>query len=103
MSKNDRRDAADPIPASADPLAVIIDDLAGDDDARRRAAREQFSSIAGAGRPWEQLPSAFKHAARDDARRVVEAASGARNDALRAAGYDSRTADQLLRDIGLAA
>lgn len=84
--------AADPVPAM---IATLFDkDATG---AAAKKAREEFSQIAGSGRPWEQLPSRMKSAARADARRL--AGKGGSN-ALTSAGYSPQVAAQLLRDIG---
>jgi hypothetical protein len=97
VSSTDRQ----PPSAATDPMDLIIEGIMGEDATQKGAARAAFSSIAGAGRPWERLPATFKHAARQDARVLVEAATGPRRAMLIAAGYDARTAGLLLIDTGL--
>ena len=84
--------AADPVPAM---IATLFDKQAN--GAKAKDARALFSQIAGSGRPWEQLPSRMKSAARADARRLTE--KGGSN-ALTSAGYSPQVAARLLRDIG---
>lgn len=79
-----------------DPVDAIIAGLAGKDEKARRAAREQFSAIAGAGRPWEQLPPMLKSAARFD----LKALCAADADPV-VAGYSQAAASKLKRDLGL--
>lgn len=87
----------------ADPVADMVIALTGGgpDDEARRQARAEFSAIAESGRPWEQLPSGLKTAARVDAGRL--AAAGGNAETLTAAGYSAAVATRLLRDIGKAA
>ena len=84
--------AVDPVPAM---IATLFDRNAS--AATAKQAREQFSQIAGSGRPWEQLPSRMKSAARADARRLTE--KGGSN-GLVSAGYSPQVAARLLREIG---
>lgn len=63
--------------------------------------RKAFSAIADAQRPWGQLPSKIKQAARNDAHNVLMGKNGASDD-LTKAGYSRNTARLLARDLGLA-
>lgn len=91
---------------AADPSETMVATLfAPDAPAKDKAsARLLFSSIAGAARPWEQLPSTLKQAARSDASRVLGDKTGVTGGAadLVAAGYSALAADRLLRDLGRA-
>lgn len=64
----------------------------------RKAARAQFDAIAKAGRPWTQLPSRLKSAARADAVRLAGADKTA--GALQEGGYSPSVARDLARDLG---
>lgn len=99
-SKDEKQGGA---PAPVDPLGALIAGLRGEGGGRPEF-RKQASALAGANRPWEQLPSSFKQAVRDDARSICAPASGARRggglEALLGSGYSRPLARQILRDIG---
>lgn len=80
------------------PLQEIVAGLAGEAKDRGQH-RKAASTLAAAGRPWEQLPVTFRRAVRADATQIL-GKQGAGADALVTAGYSARLADQLLRDIG---
>ena len=80
----------------ADPQAVLFNARSSAADLKK--ARAAFSAIAGAQRPWEQLPSMLKSAARADARRVLGAAGDAGT--LIDAGYSAHAARRLMQDLG---
>lgn len=61
-------------------------------------ARVSLSAIVAAKRPWEQLPSGLKSAARADAQRVLGKAGDGTT--LKSAGYSSLVTGHLLRDLG---
>ena len=87
----------------ADPVPALIAALSTDNEVARKQARGEFSGIAAGGRPWEQLPSDLKSAARADARDLVTAARDAGGDKAAAivdAGYHPFAASRLLQDIG---
>lgn len=65
----------------------------------KKDARKLLSDIAAGSRPWEQLPSALKSAARADARTVL-GEKGRDPEILTGAGYSQAIARQILRDIG---
>jgi hypothetical protein len=79
-----------------DPLQQLCDTLLSASDREGKAAARQL--VSAMERPWEQLPSRLKSAARSDAA-ILLAASGGVSD-LRSAGYAERTAEQLMRDLG---
>lgn len=87
-------------PGNPDPVADLINALCADkaDSAVCKKARGGFSAIAGAGRPWEQLPTGLKTAARFDAKRLAVSRGDILN--LTDAGYSAYAATRLLRDIG---
>ncbi|MEM1375875.1 MAG: hypothetical protein AAGG69_00655 [Pseudomonadota bacterium] len=63
--------------------------------------RAAFSKISDDQRPWQQLLSSVKQAARNDARDVIKDGGIAAVDELVEAGYTRNTAQLLARDIGL--
>ncbi|MGJ8570430.1 MAG: hypothetical protein ACSHXI_07005 [Hoeflea sp.] len=95
---------AEPVKQAAvpvDPILALITALSADagDEAARKQARADFSAIATAGRPWEQLPSGLKAAARADARELVDSGNGKAASLLNA-GYHPSAVDRLLHDLG---
>lgn len=87
---------ADAVPVEViDPLQSLCDALVSGADAERSAARQLVSAME---RPWEQLPSRLKTAARSDAVEVLASSGGLAS--LVSSGYGARTAEQLMRDLG---
>ncbi|KQY20786.1 hypothetical protein [Rhizobium sp. Root483D2] len=87
---------ADFMPAQAiDPLQSLCDALVSGADEDKSAARQLISAME---RPWEQLPSRLKTAARVDASALLATSGGLAQ--LISAGYGARTAEQLMRDLG---
>lgn len=88
---------------TVDALDALIVGLRGEAKARPEF-RKQASALAGANRPWEQLPSGFKQAVRDDVRSICAPTPGSRRgpglEALLGSGYSRPLARQVLRDIG---
>jgi len=89
--------SADPAPVvSSDPLQRLCDVLlSGPGAAGKVEARQMVSAME---RPWEQLPSRLKSAARSDAAALLVSSAGLSE--LLSAGYGLRTAEQLMRDLG---
>lgn len=77
----------------ADPLHMLIESLSKGE----RQARETLSAMSQ--RPWEQLPSRLKSAARDDVTAALEA--GRAQADLLEDGYSVHTLTHILRDLGL--
>ncbi len=89
--------SAVPTPAvAADPLQTLCDTLLSTSAGEAKAGARQL--ISAMERPWEQLPSRLKSAARSDAHALLSASGGLSE--LRSAGYGARTAEQLMRDLG---
>jgi hypothetical protein len=93
--------ATKPRATDADPVRALIAALSDEagNEASRKQARGGVSAIAMSGRPWEQLPSGLKAAARSDAR-ALAAGTGDNTALLVDAGYHPSAASRLLRDIG---
>ncbi|WEZ84580.1 hypothetical protein P6U16_08400 [Rhizobium sp. 32-5/1] len=76
-----------------DPMRSLIENLSKGE----RQARETLSGMSQ--RPWEQLPSRLKSAARDDVSAALQ--SGRTRADLLADGYKVHTLTHILRDLGL--